>query len=56
MLKSPITWFVILVASCLFGPYILGVAPKTRRQWTYVAIVLAFIAWILPMMASLRSQ
>ena len=56
VLKSPDTWFVILTAACLVGPYLLGVPPRARRQWVYIAITIAFIAWILPLMAALRSQ
>ncbi len=56
MLRSPITWFVVLAAICTIGPYVLHAPPKTRRQWLYVALTLAFIAWLLPLMVSLRSR
>ena len=35
---------------------ILGVPPRTRRQWLYLALTIAFLAWILPLMVSLRSR
>lgn len=54
-MRSATLWFSILLAVCVVGPYLLGVRPKTRRQWTIIAITLAFIAWLLPLMASLRS-
>jgi hypothetical protein len=54
VLKSPTTWFLILAGICLGGPYILGVRPKTARQWQYIAVALAFLAWLLPLMAPLR--
>jgi hypothetical protein len=53
--RSPTTWFLILTAICVGGPYVLGVRPTTQRQWVYVAVVIAFLAWVLPLMASLRS-
>ncbi len=55
IMKSPVTWFLILAIACLVGPYLLGVRAKTRRQWVYIAIVLAFLAWLLLLMTSVRS-
>jgi hypothetical protein len=55
-MRSPATWFLILVLVCVLGPYALGVRPRTRRQWQYVALTIAFLAWLLPLMASLRSR
>jgi len=49
-------WFLMLTASCLAGPYALGVRPTTRRQWQYIALTIAFLAWVLPLMVSLRSR
>jgi hypothetical protein len=54
-MRSSVTWFAILAAICLVGPYLLGVRPRTRRHWLYLAVTLAFLAWILPLMSSLRS-
>jgi hypothetical protein len=53
--KSPSTWFLILAALCIIGPYMLGVAPRRRRHWTYIAITIALLALLLPLMAPLRS-
>ena len=53
-MRSPTVWFVLLAGACMTAPYLLGVPPQTRRQWTYVAITIAFLAWLLPLMASLR--
>lgn len=55
MMKSHGLWFLLLVAVCIVGPYVLGVRPKTSRQWLYIAITIAFIAWVL-LMAPLRSR
>ena len=49
-------WFLVLASVCVAGPYALGVRPKTPRQRQYVALTIAFLAWVLPLMASLRSR
>jgi hypothetical protein len=46
---------VILAAACVAGPYVMGVRPRSPREWMYIATALAFLAWILPLMVSLRS-
>ena len=54
-MRSPGIWFIVLVVvGCLVAPYALGVRPKTARQRVYIAITIAFLAWVLPLMASLR--
>jgi hypothetical protein len=54
-MRSPGLWFVVLVVvGCLVAPYALGVWPTTTRQRLYLAITIAFLAWVLPLMASLR--
>jgi hypothetical protein len=50
------TWFVLLAGVCVVGPYLLGVRPRTPRHWLYLAITIAFLAWVLPLMAALRSR
>ena len=50
------TWFLILAGVCIVGPYVLGVRPRTRRDWVYLALTIAFLAWVLPLMVSLRSR
>jgi hypothetical protein len=55
MLKSATTWFVIVTLACVAGPYLLGVRPRTPRERQYLALTLAFLAWVLLMMESLRS-
>jgi hypothetical protein len=52
--KDPVTWFVILAAMCIAGPYVFRVRPVTARQRLFVALTIAFLAWILPLMISLR--
>jgi hypothetical protein len=54
-MRSPAVWFVVLVVvGCLVAPYVLGVPPKTARQRACLALTIAFLAWVLPLMASLR--
>ncbi len=55
-MKSPGTWFLILTGLCIAGPYLLGLPPLTRRHRIYVAITIAFLAWVLPLMGSLHSR
>jgi len=55
-LRSATTWFVLLAAASVAGPYVLGVRPRTSRERLYVAITIAFLVWVLPLMVSLRSR
>jgi hypothetical protein len=48
--------FVLLAAVCLIAAHVLGVQPLTARQRMYVAITIGFLAWMLPLMVSLRSR
>jgi hypothetical protein len=50
-----IRWFLLMTVILIAAPYVLGVSPRTRRQWFYVVVTLAFLAWILPFMVSLRA-
>jgi hypothetical protein len=54
MMRSHEFWFLLLLVVCIVGPYLLGVRPKTNWQWTYIALTIAFVAWVL-LMAPLRS-
>jgi hypothetical protein len=56
MWRSPTTWFVLLASVCFAGPYLLGARPRSRRDWIYIAITLAFLAWLLPLMIAVRSR
>jgi hypothetical protein len=55
-MRSAATWFLILVGVCIGGPYLLGVRPRTPRERQYVAVTIAFLAWVLLPMAALRSR
>jgi hypothetical protein len=55
-MNAALVWFAALAIVCVAGPYLLGVPPRTRRQWVYLAVAIAFLAWVLPLMVSLRSR
>jgi hypothetical protein len=48
--------FVVIAAGAIVTMYALHIAPRTRRQWRCVALVLAFLVWVLPLMVELRSR
>jgi hypothetical protein len=47
-MRAHATWFVLLAIVCLAAPYARGVRPKDHRQWLYIALTIAFLAWLLP--------
>ena len=47
MLRSYRVWFLILLAACIATPYLLGVRPRSRRDWFALAIAIAFLMWLL---------
>jgi hypothetical protein len=49
MMKSAGSWWLLLLAVCMVGPYVLGVRPRTSREWTYIALTIAFITIVLIM-------
>jgi hypothetical protein len=54
-MNTAVAWFALLTACCVVAPYLTGVRPRSQRDWRWVALTLAFLAWLLPLMASLRS-
>jgi hypothetical protein len=46
---------LILCGVCIVAPYAFGVRPRTSLDWTMIALTLAFLVWLLPMMESLLS-
>jgi hypothetical protein len=55
-MSSANTWFLVLAGICMAGPYALGLRPRTARERFYVALTVGFLAWILLLMAGLRSR
>jgi len=56
MNPAAVRWFLLITALTIAAPYLLGAKPRTRRQWLYVVVTIAFLAWVLPFMASLRAS
>jgi len=54
-MKSHVTWFWVLAVVCVVAPYLLHVQPRTHKERTYLALTLAFLAWVLLLWAPLRS-
>jgi hypothetical protein len=55
-LQSAATWFLLLLGVCVVAPYAFGVSPRNRRHWIYLIVTIAFLAWLVLGMASLRSR
>jgi glycerol uptake facilitator-like aquaporin len=53
--RDPRTLFLVLLGACVVATYVLHVRPKARRQWLLVALTIAFLAWLLPLMVTVRS-
>jgi hypothetical protein len=53
-MTSQYAWSLAIITACIAAAYVFKVGPKTRRQWTLVAITLAFVLLMLPFMAPLR--
>jgi hypothetical protein len=56
MMRTPLTWYVLLVSICVIGPYVFGVRPRRRRDWLSVMVTLVFLTWLLAGFVSLRSR
>jgi len=41
-------WFLILLMTCVVAPYAFGVPPRSRRDWLALALIIAFLSWLLP--------
>jgi hypothetical protein len=48
--------FLVLAATGTAAAYRFGVRPRTRRDRLLVALTIAFLLWMLPLMAWLRSR
>ncbi len=47
-MRSFWTWFLILLVVLVVAPYAFGVRPRTRRDWFLIALISAFLMWLLP--------
>ena len=48
-------WYVLILAVCVAGPYLLRVPPRRRRDWQYLVVGIAFVSWLLAGFTTLRS-
>jgi len=55
-MRSHLAWFFVLAALSVAAPYLLRVPPKSTREWRLIALTIAFLAWLLALMAPLRSR
>jgi hypothetical protein len=41
--------FVLSLLSCavVLGPYVLGIGPRSSREWRWIALTLLFLFWML---------
>ena len=56
MFRTPTFWFAVLLIVCMVAPYVLGVAPKNRRDRLLLTATIAFLAWLLLGLTSLRDR
>lgn len=56
MMRSPVSWYVLLVTLCVIGPYLMGVPPRRRRDSMILTATLAFLTWLLGGFAFVRSR
>jgi hypothetical protein len=42
MLRTPLAWYLALVAACMILPYLLRVRPRRQKDWTVLAFALGF--------------
>jgi hypothetical protein len=54
-MRTPLEWYVLLVASCVAGPYLFGVRPRGCRDWRLLTATIVFLSWLLGGFVSLRS-
>ena len=54
-MRTPLSWFILLLVVCVVAPYVMGVRPRHRRDWILVAITITFLAWLLIGFTSVRA-
>jgi hypothetical protein len=55
-MRTPLAWCIFLVACCMLAPYLLGVRPKTRRDWILITAAITFLTWLLGGLTSVRAS
>jgi hypothetical protein len=56
MFRTPTFWVAVLLIVCVVAPYLLGVPPRSRRDWMLLVATVAFLAWLLVGLTSLRAE
>ena len=46
-MRSPLTWYVVLVAACIILPYLLRVRPRRPHDWSALSFTIGFLTWLL---------
>jgi len=54
-MRTPLSWFVLLLVVCVVGPYVTGARPRHRRDWILLVITISFLAWLLAGLTSVRA-
>jgi hypothetical protein len=54
-MRTPFSWYVFLLLVVAVVPYLLGVRPRSQREWRYVLVAIVFLTWLLLGLAPLRS-
>jgi len=52
---TPFLCYVLLLATCIALPYLLGVPPRTTLEWRLMVATTGFLTWLLLGFVSLRS-
>ena len=54
-MRTPVFWYVVLVALCVGGPYALGLRPSRRAEWMAIRATIGFLTWLLIGFAVVRA-
>jgi hypothetical protein len=46
-MRTPWSWFALLVGVCIVAPYLLGVRPRRRSDWIALTAAIGFLTWLL---------
>ena len=56
MFRTPLFWYVVLLAACIIAPYVFRVPPRQRSDWRLLTATVAFLTWLLLGFAFVRSR
>ncbi|HYX80820.1 MAG TPA: hypothetical protein VE714_00410, partial [Gemmatimonadales bacterium] len=55
-MRTPWSWYVLLVGVCIVAPYLLGMRPRRRRDWILLTLTIGFLTWLLAGYTFVRSH